>query len=334
MARPLRVLYPGAWYHVMNRGAARATVFRDPDDAQDFLRLLGDLGERFAVEVHAYCVMGNHYHALLRTPEPNLSHAMRHLDGVLTQRMHRRRETDGSIFRGRFRSVLVQADRHLLHVTRYIHLNPVEAGLARRPEDWPWSSYRGYLNPPEGPRWLVTRFVLAQFGSIGAHLKYREFVQAGLDPGTRTFYGGDRIPAVLGDAGFRERIREEARGMSEETLRELPDVRDVTLRRPLGAIAAGVAEAFDISLSRLRVGPVRPTSDESIARGAFVHAARVLGGWRLREVASWLGYVSYTGAAQAAARFSAASARDPTLLERLEGVKSSRKVDTGDQDVR
>jgi REP element-mobilizing transposase RayT len=318
----------------MNRGAARATVFRDPEDAHDFLRLLGELRPRFGAEVHAYCVMGNHYHVLLRTPEPNLSDAMRHLDGVLTQRLHRRRETDGPIFRGRFRSVLVQADRHLLHVTRYIHLNPVEAGLARRPEDWPWSSYRGYLNPPEGPRWLRTRFVLAQFGTIGTHAKYREFVQAGLDPGTRGFYGGERIPPVLGDAGFRERVREQLRGVPEGALREFPDARDITLRRPLAAIAEGIAGSFDVPLSRLRVHPGRPTSEETVARGAFVHAARVFGGWRLREVASWLGYVSYTGAAEAASRFATAAARDPSLVERLEGVKSSLTVDPGDQDVR
>ncbi|HEX6851453.1 MAG TPA: hypothetical protein VF139_08575 [Candidatus Polarisedimenticolaceae bacterium] len=152
--------------HVINRDAGLEPVFRDPDDARAFLLRLGELTPRFGVEVHAYCVMGSHYHALLRGPESRLGEAIRHLEGAR--------------FRERHRALPVTAERQRLEVTRYIHLNPVAAGLVRRPEDWPWSSYRGYLNPPEGPRWLVTRFVLAPLGSIGAHAKYRVFVEAAI----------------------------------------------------------------------------------------------------------------------------------------------------------
>lgn len=324
MARPLRVIFQGAWYHVMNRGAAHGAVFREPSDYRDFLSLLEDLDERFQVEIHGFCAMGNHYHVLLRTPQANLSPAMRHLDGVLTQRLHRRRGTDGPVFRGRFRAVLVQADRHLAQVSRYIHLNPVEAGLAARAEDWPWSSYRGYLDPAAEPGWLWTGLVLQWFGNIGARQRYREFVEAGLDPGTRDFYGRPRWASVLGGDDLVDRVRQEAALLDATTRRELPELRSVLLRAPLPVVARAVAEAFEVAPESLRVSRAGRDGRSALARGALVHAARRLGGWHLHEIAAWIGYRSYSGASQAAARFAEAAAADPDLRRRLEeGVKSS-----------
>ncbi len=293
----------------------------DACDVDDFKALLAELDERFRVEVHAYCLMGNHYHVLLRTPDANLSRVMRHLDGAYTQRFHRRRGTDGPLFRGRYHAVLVQADRHLLQVSRYIHLNPVEAGLVTRAEDWPHSSFRGYLDPVRAPRWLRTSAVLGHFGSIGTRQQYRRFVAMGLDPGTRDFYGRTRLSPVLGGDDFRERVRLEATAVDPEIAREIPELRELA-RTPLATIGKELAEEFGMRPDALRVRPGRATRIEALARGAFVHAARRLGGWRLREIAAWLGYRSYASAAKAAVRFQVLAREDPGLVTRLASVSA------------
>ena len=313
MARPLRIVFPGAWYHIVNRGASRAQVFRDDVDVRTFLDLLAELPTRFGVEVHGYCAMGNHYHVLVCTPEANLSRAMRHLDGVLTQRLNRRHGTDGAVFRGRFRAVLVQADRHLVAVSRYIHLNPVEAGLARTPQSWPWSSYRAYLDPRVAPEWLSTAAILQTFGATGARGRYRAFVEAGLDPGTRDFYGRPRWRAVLGDDEFIERVRRDAAALDDDARRELPEVRALLATVPLEPLAATVSETFGLAADRLLLSGGDRSRRVALARGAFVHLARGLGGRRLSEIASFLGYSTYACASQAAIRFAAEAERDPEI---------------------
>ncbi len=320
MTRPLRVLFEGAWYHVMNRGGSKRTVFPTDEDRADFLRLLGEMEERFRVELHAYCLMGNHYHLLIRTPLPNLPEAMRHLDGVFTQRFNRRHGTDGAILRGRYRAILVQADRYLLHVSRYIHLNPVEAGLVRRPEHWPHSSFRAYLDPLEAPRWLETSAVLGCFGMAGARGSYRRFVEIGVDPKTRAFYSRPRLRPVLGEEGFCGEILRRLGYIPDEVSREVPDLRRLIEPVPLDTIAREIAEAFASSLERGRSRVTKARKDASIARGAFVHAARRLGGWRLREIGAFLGYTSYDAASRAAVRFQAAATADVSLAARLASV--------------
>lgn len=168
----------------MNRGASGRCLFPSPDDVALFLKLLAVLSERPLLEIHAYCVMGNHYHLLVRTSESDLDRAMDHLEGLYTRRFHRRHGTQGVLLRGRYRAIAVLPHRHLVNVSRYIHRNPVEAGLAARPEDWPHSSFRAYLNPAGAPSWLRTAAILGRFGSIGARENYRRFVDGGIDLGT------------------------------------------------------------------------------------------------------------------------------------------------------
>jgi putative transposase len=127
MSRPLRIQFPGAWYHVMNRGANKQITFQDDNDRKDFLGLLKAIHYRYKIEVHAYCLMNNHYHLMLRINSANLSQAMRHLNGVYTQRYNCRHNIDGPLFRGRYKSILVDAENYLLRLSRYIHLNPVSA---------------------------------------------------------------------------------------------------------------------------------------------------------------------------------------------------------------
>ena len=165
MSRPIALVRAGGWYHVTNRGVDRAPLFKEPHEAAAFVAALGEIAARFAVEIHAYCAMGNHYHVLFRAQEEELLRAIATLEAGLRS----------SVGRARLRRMAV--GRHLLEVTRYIHRNPVAAGLVRRPQDWAWSSYRGYLDGLDAPPWLRSDAVLGWLGSIGRRQLYRRFVE-------------------------------------------------------------------------------------------------------------------------------------------------------------
>lgn len=160
MPRPLRVEYPGAWYHVMNRGAGYQTIFRTTKHREIFISLLSDASERFKIEIHAYCLRDNHYHLLIKTSHGNLSKAMRHINGVYTQRYNRLEKTDGPLFRGRYKGILVDKDCYLLQVSRYIHRNPLDLKSAQQLAQYPWSSYRRYIQSKKAPVWLNTQEIL------------------------------------------------------------------------------------------------------------------------------------------------------------------------------
>jgi putative transposase len=178
MPRKRRVDHEGAWHHVMNRGVAHARIFDDAT-AKIFLIELRDACGRHRVQVHGYCILPNHYHLLLFTPEAGLSAAMQTLSSRFTQSVNRYHERDGPLFRGRFRSVLIGDDAHLARVSQYIHLNPVEAGLVARAEDWRWSSAGSYLGVASKPEWLHTGSVLEMFGPTNREAAYARYLRDG-----------------------------------------------------------------------------------------------------------------------------------------------------------
>ena len=192
MPRPRREDYEGAWQHVMNRGTDHTLVFHRDADRRVFLECLEAAIDRYALQVHAYCLMGNHFHLLVLSEMGRLSDGMRFLSGRFTQRLNYRDKRDGPLFRGRFASVLIKSDAHLVCVSRYIHRNPVEAGLVNAPEDWPWSSVGAYLGINRGPSWLRTDAILEMFG-MAAQREYRAFLAAGVDDATRASYEGWKL---------------------------------------------------------------------------------------------------------------------------------------------
>jgi putative transposase len=182
MARPLRIEYEGAVYHVTSRGNAREDVYQDDKDRSRFLKILGDVVARFNWICHAYCLMQNHYHLLIETPEADLSRGMHLLNGVYTQWFNREHRRVGHLYQGRFKATLVEKENYLLELARYIVLNPVRAGIVKQASDWPWSSYGATAGLNTRSEWLNTDWLLSQFGSSrkGASTAYRRFVQQGI----------------------------------------------------------------------------------------------------------------------------------------------------------
>ena len=181
MARPLRIEYPGAVYHITTRGNARQNVFVDEADRTAFLEILAKGTDRFHWLCHAYCLMGNHFHLLIETVDPTLARGMRHLNGVYTQAFNRRHARSGHLFQGRYKAILVEKDSHLLELARYIVLNPVRARMVRSCKDWQWSSYRATAGQSDAPEFLTTDWILSQFAQSPSEARraYRRFVSAG-----------------------------------------------------------------------------------------------------------------------------------------------------------
>jgi putative transposase len=205
MRRPLRISYPGAWYHVMNRGLGFKILYDNNKHREMFLDLLSETYEQFELEIHGYCLMDNHYHLLARTPLGNLSRAMRHINGVYTQRYNRTKKMDGPLFRGRYKAILIEGDNYLLQVSRYIHLNPLGARKITNLEEYRWSSYNNYISIEASPPWLKTEKILSIISSQNQIDGYQKFVIDGMDEETQAFYSKKNIPVYLGKREFKNR---------------------------------------------------------------------------------------------------------------------------------
>ena len=235
MSRPLRIEYADAVYHVTSRGTDRKSIFKDHKDRGMLLNILEEVNDRYHWLCHAYCLMNNHYHLVIETPDGNLSKGMRQLNGVYTMRFNRRHGSVGHVFQGRYKAILIQRESHLLEVCRYVVLNPVRAKLADVPERWRWSSYRATAGMERAHLCITTGWVLGQFGSKKrrAGKKYKAFVMDGI--------GGYRIwddvkgQSILGGGDFVSRLVDYARGY--EGVKEIPKIQRY-LNRP------GLTEIF------------------------------------------------------------------------------------------
>lgn len=202
MSRPLRIEYPGAIYHATARCSARRKIFLSDEDRRAFLATLAWVVERFGWICHAYCLMDQHFHLLIETPNPNLSRGMRQLNGVYTQDFNRRQRKAGHLFQGRFKAILIERDRYLLELARYVVLNPVRAKMVKSPEDYVWSSYRPTLGLDPAPPALSSDWLLDQLAKTQsvARKRYAAFVHAGI--GQRSPWSELKGQVLLGSAAF------------------------------------------------------------------------------------------------------------------------------------
>ncbi|MBH0178535.1 MAG: addiction module toxin RelE [Nitrospira sp.] len=220
MARPLRIEFPGALYHVTARGNARQNIFLADEDRHGFLKVLERVVSRFHLLLHAYCLMDNHFHLLVETPDANLSKAMRQLNGVYTQAFNRRHGRVGHVLQGRFKAIVVDRESYLLELCRYVVLNPVRARSTRKPDSYPWSSYRATAGLAPTPSCLTVDWLLSQFGRqrAAAQRKYRAFVAEGIGLGSPWEHVQGQV--LLGSERFFERLTPGLRDM--RPIKEIP----------------------------------------------------------------------------------------------------------------
>jgi REP element-mobilizing transposase RayT len=215
MSRPIRIEFSGALYHVTSRGDRREAIYEDEEDRERFLALLGNVASDFNWVCHAWCLMGNHYHLVIETPDGNLSKGMRQLNGVYTQYSNRRHRRVGHLFQGRYKAILVDGDSYLLELARYVVLNPVRAGMVKEPGEWPWSSYLAMVGKQPSPPWLETDGLLAAFGQKRAVAirRYREFVFQGI--GEESIWINLKSQVFLGDEDFVAKSLSHAAGTED-----------------------------------------------------------------------------------------------------------------------
>jgi REP element-mobilizing transposase RayT len=220
MARPLRIEFPGAVYHITSRGNARQNIFFDDVDRQVFLKVLGNVVEKYNWLCHAFCLLDNHYHILVETLDPNLSLGMRQLNGVYTQKINIRHHRVGHLFQGRYKAILVEKNEHLLELCRYIVLNPVRAGMVSEPRQWQWSSYTATAYAINISDFLTVAWILGQFSqnTNEARKIYRKFIAEGLHKqelspwkklvGQIVFGGSDFVADIQGKLSDARKIGE------------------------------------------------------------------------------------------------------------------------------
>jgi REP element-mobilizing transposase RayT len=210
MARPLRITYPGAFYHITSRGNERKEIFKSLADREKFLFYLESATRRYDAMIHVYCLMSNHYHLLLETPSGNLSQILRHVNGAYTTYFNTKRQRSGHLLQGRFKAILVDMDEYSKELSRYIHLNPLRAKMIDKLEEYRWSSYLDYIGTRKPPAWLERNFILSYFGkkpSI-AQRNYREFVEAKLDQKNKNPLREVVGSTILGSVDFVKEIKE------------------------------------------------------------------------------------------------------------------------------
>ncbi len=233
MTRPLRIEFTGAVYHITSRGNARQAIFLDEKDFADFLKVLCSVVKRYHFILHTFCLMNNHYHLLIETPEANLSRGMRQLNGLYTQRFNQRHQRVGHLFQGRYKAILVDKDNYLLELCRYVVLNPVRAKIAKDPKDWRWSAYQATTGH-QGIPCLTTDWILSQFAreQKAATILYQAFVSSGIK--AESPLKAIKGQLFLGQDNFIDEIKHLMQG--KENLKEITREQRYVTRLPLNEI--------------------------------------------------------------------------------------------------
>ena len=320
MARPQRVIFENAYYHVMNRGASRENIFCDEEDKKTFLETLSDACAQYKVEVHAYCLMDNHYHLLIKTPEANISRAMRHLNGVYTQRYNRRHGTDGALFRGRYKAILIDSDAYLLHLTKYIHLNPLSAKMVTQLEDYPWSSYLAYIGEKASSDWLVREEVYGQLTESQAKaVCYRAFMHESLlKKEIVDFYGKVNLGAVLGESEFISSLQ--TKKASQETPKNQRVSWRPSILEIIDVVAVSVGSSVE-SLLRVQRGP----QSSNVGRKIAMYVARKYGNHRLVDIAEAFGLSHYGSVSSVIYGFTKEADKDSAVKSMIDDVVAALK---------
>jgi len=329
MTRPLRIQYPGAWYHVTCRGNERAIIYRDDKDKKRFLSALKESIEDFHVELHCYILMSNHFHLLLKTPEANLSRLMHRFNTAYTTYYNLRHHRSGHLYQGRYKALLVEADEYLLELSRYIHLNPVRVDTyqsssveekARSLKNYVWSSLPGYINVKKRDHCIHYEEVLGYMGGDNrkGRDRYHEFVVKGLtgkgeDPCKRA-----KASAILGTERFIEWVKEQFLDGKEWPIKDFPHMKTLQKTIPVAEIAKIVAKEYGLKPQEI----VKARSSWREARQVLLEMShRVhLKKKCLHELGQELGGISGDAVAHAHERIQKKIRKDKQLSKRIDTI--------------
>lgn len=309
MPRPQRIEFPGAWYLVENTAANDVTLFQDDDDYQGFLDLLEEMSRIFSVEVHGYCLLDDQIYLLLHTPQGELSRAMRHLNGVYTQRYNQAWGKQGAVFRGRYKSLVIDPEKHLMDVLVYIHSRAVDAGFTAKASDYRWSSHRGYVKEKHKPGWLTVETLLKPLGFIRAFAvsKLNKLVAYGISEDLQQSLKRERT--ILGSLGFKEQVKALN---THENKRKTTKIDESKNTVTANEILDFVSFAYKVPVEDIRQSQ---SGVQNEARSMAVYQLRTVAGMPQKEIARVLNSSSGYTVAKTLQRFNDRLVEDSELAK-------------------
>lgn len=322
MSRAWRIEYPGALYHVLSRGNERRDIFADDDDRRMFLDTLGEMVERFELDIAAYVLMGNHYHLLLRTHRANLSKSMQWFGVTYTNRFNSLNSHSGHLFQGRFKSMIVQNDAYLLRLSYYIHRNPVRAGMVDRLADYRWSSYANYAYGKKAPGWLNTELLLAQFVNVDdPHRTYRQAAQA-YSREEHLLWEELRHGFILGGQQFVETIK--ARYLPTAPHQEIPHQKKVARDLDPAVLLEKAARALGADLERFK-NSGKVSGRDVLDRDLLLYLIWQQGHQTNQQIGDLFG-LTYSAVSRRISMFKNLMLRDDQVKKKLDQIKSIIKI--------
>ncbi|MBL7157227.1 MAG: transposase [Candidatus Omnitrophica bacterium] len=319
MARPLRIEYPHAFYHVIQRGIERKSIFVSDRDKEKFLSYIESANKSHAALVHTYVLMNNHYHLILETPRANLVKIMHYINASYAIYFNVKRKRMGPLYQGRYKAILVQEEEYLHHLSRYIHLNPVRAKIVKDPIDYKWSSYKYFVSNALPPKWLVTEPILSTFNANPGKAKalYRDFVIFGIEEEKYNFLDNLREGYVLGNSDFFENIKRKVSYRKDEP--EIPVMRKIKQR---GQPSLG--NILDIVKNMA-------AENARLERKLVIYLAKTYTDNSLRNIASFYGNLKYKTVSKICERIKKLRQKDKkfdALLNQMEKAIEMSNVET------
>ena len=314
MTRSLRIEYEGAVYHVTARGNERKPIFKDGEDHKRLLQIIFQAKEKYDLKIISYVLMPNHYHLLLETPEGNLTKSMKYIQTNYAIYFNRRHKRSGHLFQGRYKAFIVEKESYLLEVSRYIHLNPLRAGMVKRLEDYEWSSYPEYMGKKKSD-WIESGMILEQFGGSrdNREKRYREFCYAGKGVRWEGFkediYGG----FILGSKGFTQKVK--ARMKKMKISGEVPLRRKLKERKSKDKIMDEVSSYY----KRDRETILKKKGE---SRKMAIYLLRKKTDMGLNDISKMFDGVSYTGVSKIVKRFEEEYRSKPDLAAKLREIEA------------
>ncbi len=315
MSRPLRIEYNDAWYHIMNRGRRSEKIFLDISDYLSFFKVLEEAVDLWKIHICAYCLMPNHYHLLIQTPKANISRCMRHINGVYTQRFNRTYKTDGQLFRGRYKSILVGEEEYLLELFRYICFNPVKAGIVKKPGQYQWSSYNDFLVDSNNKKWLSKDFFLDfVVGKDRKHISESSLPIVDASTEIYEFFNKKNLLSVLGSQTFIDKIR--TRFFKNIVHSEIPELKDLELKQ--STIIKHVCSYHGISEQQLYI---RKRGSTNIPSDLAIYLIRTNTCQTLSDIGKTFGIDKYSSVSSAIERFKLRLKNDKNLQNAVKRIE-------------